>query len=81
MAVAAFLRGDHVLRRFARGSEAIVAIAACAEYFGVIDEARNVEGQRIVARLACIARWHVGGRLRLNAGARIRGVAGIAVVR
>ncbi len=46
VAVATFLCRSEVIRRLARGDDAIVTSAAVTEYFGVIDEARDVEAYR-----------------------------------
>jgi len=43
VAIATFLCGNEVIRRFASGDDAIVTSAAVAEYFAVINEAREVE--------------------------------------
>lgn len=43
VAIATFLRGNEVTRRFPDGDNAIMATATRPEYFGVIDEARGVE--------------------------------------
>ena len=81
VAIAAFLRGDGVTRRFAGGGDAIVTTAARAENFVVIDKAFDVETQGVVAGLTLIARRHVGARLDLKAWIGIRGVARIALDR
>ena len=54
-----FCRGSEVNRRFANGNDAIMAAAACAEYFGVINKIRNGVACGGMAGLAYIAGGHM----------------------
>ena len=55
-----FCRGSEVNRRFADGNDAIMTAAACAEYFGVVDEVRDSKTLRRMASLAHIACCNMG---------------------
>ena len=46
VAIATLLGRNEVVRRFAGGDDAVMTSAANAEYFSVIDEARDVEAYR-----------------------------------